>query len=161
MSRIAKLQEFIVTQKLMTLATLEDKVWTANVYFVSDDKLSIYFISSQHSRHSVHISSNPWVSFAMAWFDDKDPFKNRKGIQGVGVCGEVLEEEEAKRLFEIFKVKFPQYDRSPEEFVGKENEFRFYKINPDVIKYWDDENFGEGGSEEFNFMRNIGKGEIL
>lgn len=155
MSRIAKLQEFVPTQKLMTLATLEDKVWTANVYFINDSSLNFYFVSSQHSKHSVHISSNPWVSFATGWFDESNPFENRKGIQGAGICGELDGEEEIGRILELFKEKFPKYDREVDEFFGSENEFRFYKIRPDLIKYWDDENFGVGGSEEFNFMNNL------
>ena len=72
--------KFIKTQALMTIASRDEKdVWVANVYFDTDEKANVYFISPKDARHSKMILKNPNVAFSVAWFDPDD-HKNRKAI---------------------------------------------------------------------------------
>ena len=106
MEKIDILKRFLEGQKLMTVATLQNQVWCANVYFVHNDELTLYFISGKDSLHSRNIGSNPCVSFSTASFDEKKPFEHRKGIQGIGVCGEIKKQEEIDIALKLFKESF-------------------------------------------------------
>lgn len=158
MSRLQTLQKFIQNERLMTLATSDTHVWSTNIYFVADEDLTFYFVSNKHSKHAVQISSNPWVSFGIAWFDPEKPLKNRKSVQCSGICGELEKKEDISKALELYKKVFPDYTLDVDDFIGKEDEQRMFKIQPDLIKYLDDEAFGVNGFEEFNFMKNRKEG---
>jgi len=143
---------FLRSQKLVSIASHNTKdVWIANVYFGADEKGTIYFISSKDSKHSQMILKNPKVAFSASWFDLKNN-KNRKGIQGLGICKQADIAESIKGIKLLYK-GFPDlHDILTLEWI-KTNAWntKVWVIKPSYMKYFDDKVYGDDESEEFNF----------
>lgn len=150
---INKLLKFIKSQKLMVIASSNgEDVWVANVYYGIDDKVMIYFISPEDNRHSKMILKNPKIAFSIAWFDANN-HKNRKAIQGVGICRPAENEEEIKIGVRLHNQNFPEFkERITVDWIHN-NEWgsKVWVLKPTYIKYWDDELYGDDETEEFNF----------
>ncbi|HEY4486504.1 MAG TPA: pyridoxamine 5'-phosphate oxidase family protein [Candidatus Paceibacterota bacterium] len=148
-----KLLEFIKNQKLLVLASHGEKdVWVANVYFGADEKGVMYFVSPENTKHSQMILKNPNVAFSIAWFDPSN-HRNRKAVQGLGVCRLAENEEEIKMGVKLHNQNFPEFkERIMVEWIHN-NEWgsKVWVLKPSYMKYWDDEIFGDDGSGEFSF----------
>ena len=57
-----KLLKYLKTQTLTSLATFGKEPWICSVYFVVDDDLNFYFVSSPDSQHSKDIEKNKSVA---------------------------------------------------------------------------------------------------
>lgn len=57
---------YLKTQKLMSVATYYKTPWIANVYFVHDDSLNLYFMSKNWREHCLAIERNNQVAVAIA-----------------------------------------------------------------------------------------------
>jgi uncharacterized protein YhbP (UPF0306 family) len=144
--------KFIKTQKLMTIASRDEKdVWVANVYFDADEAARIYFISPKDAKHSKMILKNPNVAFSMAWFDPDDN-KNRKGIQGLGTCRPAKNPKEIATGIKLLYKKFPDLRDilTVKWILTNVWGSKIWVLKPTYIKYWDDEIYGDDESEEFN-----------
>lgn len=144
---------FIKNQKLMVIASSDEKdVWVANVYFGVDEKPIIYFVSPKNTKHSKMILKNQNIAFSIAWFDTKN-HKNRKAVQGLGVCRPAKNEEEIKAGVKLHNQNFPEFkDKITVEWIHN-NEWgsKVWVLKPSYMKYWDDEIYGENESKEFLF----------
>jgi uncharacterized protein YhbP (UPF0306 family) len=144
---------FLKSQKLMTIAAHESKdVWVANVYFGIDEKSTIYFISPKDTKHSKMIQKNPNIAFSVAWFDPKN-HKNRKSVQGLGVCRATNNPNEIANGIKLLYKKFPDLRDilTVKWILSNAWGSKIWIIKPTYIKYWDDEIYGEEESEEFKF----------
>src|SRR3989338_4192366 len=144
-----KLLTFIKNQKLLVLASHQEKdIWVANLYFGTDEKANIYFISQKDSKHSQLILKNPEVAFSIAWFDPTN-HKNRKGIQGLGICSQAKNPIEIATGIKLLSKKFPDLrDTLTIKWImtniwGS----KVWILKPSFIKYWDDEVYGDEESE--------------
>lgn len=146
-----KALSFMKDQKLLSIASCDGgDVWCANVYMSISDEPMIYFVSSKDTRHGKLILKNPQVSFSTAWYDHKN-LKNRKGIQGLGICREANLKETAIGIKLMYK-NFPDLrDILTLKWIT-DNAWntRVWVIRPSYIKYFDDEIYGDDESEEFN-----------
>jgi len=146
-----KLLEFLKSQKLLVLATNDGEgVWVANVYYGIDSDFNIYFVSRKSTKHSNHILQNPNVAFSICWFDSSN-HKNRKAIQGRGVCRPTEKEEEIVKGVLLHNTNFPEFaEKITVEWIHA-NDYgsSIWMLNPSYMKYWDDELYGEDGSKEF------------
>lgn len=146
------LLKFIKSQKLMVVATSNnDEVWVVNVYMSTDDTGIIYFISPTETKHSQMILKNPKVAFSIAWYDSSN-HKNRKGIQGLGICQPAKNENEIQIGVKLHNQNFPEFkERITIDWIHN-NEWgsKIWVLKPSFIKYWDDEVYGDKESEEFN-----------
>ncbi len=147
-----KLLHFIKNQKIVSIASHNDKdIWVVNVYYSSDNKGKIYFVSSTDSKHGQMILKNPSVAFSIAWADPKNN-KNRKGVQGQGESrpANLLETAEGIKL--MYK-NFPDlHDILTIEWITTNAwSTKVWIIEPSYMKYFDDEIYGDDESEEFNF----------
>lgn len=80
-----KINEYLKTQRLMALATYGKSPWIANVYYVHDDELNIYFLSKHGREHCQSIESDNRVTVAIA--DSHQPiYKPQKGLQISGTA---------------------------------------------------------------------------
>jgi len=61
-----EIDAYLKTQRLMSVATFGTSPWIANVYFIHDTDLHIYFLSKTWREHSKAITSNPRVAVAIA-----------------------------------------------------------------------------------------------
>ncbi|MFT6913793.1 MAG: hypothetical protein ACJAWL_000079 [Motiliproteus sp.] len=134
----------------LTLATLsapaEDcgvlEPWAAELFFVSDEDLALYFVSSPRSRHSLNLLQNPQVAATISskvsdWFCVK-------GLQVSGQAAEVPESQRAAVLA-LYLQKSPQLQalylqpaNAGEEAI-RERLIKscFYAIRPDWIRLID------------------------
>mgnify|MGYP001558859971 FL=1 len=135
----------------MIIASCDEKdVWVANVYFGVDEKATIYFVSSKDTKHSQMILKNPKVAFSIAWFDTSN-HKNRKAVQGLGVCRPAESEEEIINGVKLHNQNFPEFkEKITVEWIHN-NAWgsKIWVLKPSYMKYWDDEIYGDDESEEF------------
>lgn len=145
--------KFIKNQKLMTIASRDEKdIWVANVYFAVDGKAIIYFISPEDAKHSKMILKNHNVAFSIAWFDSNN-HKNRKGVQGLGVCYTAKNPLEIASGVKLLNKNFPDLrDVLTVKWIT-ENIWnsKVWVLRPTYMKYWDDEVYGDDENEEFTF----------
>lgn len=114
----------------------------ADVYFVSDADLNLYFYSDPASRHSRNIQRDPRVAVTA-----RLESMNWHKIQGVQVEGiaEVIDNPEAhNRAWELMCDKFPFY----ESFTDAVASLKMYRITPKHIR-WIDNSLSFGYKEDF------------
>ena len=143
--------KFIKNQKLMVIASRDEKdVWVANVYFGVDEKATIYFISPKNTKHSQMILKNPKVAFSIAWFDPNN-HKNRKAIQGLGVCRPAKNPTEIATGVKLLYKKFPDLRDilTVKWIMTNVWGSKIWVLKPTYMKYWDDEIYGDDETEEF------------
>ena len=148
---IEKPLHFIKSQRLMVIASHDEKdLWVANVYFGIDEKGAIYFISPEDTKHSKMILKNPKIAFSIAWFDSTN-HKNRKAVQGLGICCPAENEEEIAIGVKLHNQNFPEFKERITINWIRTNEWgsKVWVLKPTYMKYWDDEIYGDDESEEF------------
>lgn len=135
----------------MVLASHDAKdIWVANVYIGTDATGAIYFISPTTNRHSQMILKNPQVAFSVAWFDVAN-HKNRKAVQGLGMCRLAETEDEIATGVRLHNQNFPEFkERITVEWIyTNEWDSKVWVLEPTYLKYWDDELYGDDESQEF------------
>ncbi len=145
--------DFLRSQKLLTLACHnENEVWAASVYFGADEGGTIFFISPKDTKHSAMILENPAIAFSCAWFDAGN-HKNRKAVQGLGVCRVAQTEDEIARGVALHNKNFPEFANKISVDWIRANEWGSYVwiVQPTFMKYWDDELYGADENAEFTF----------
>ena len=129
----------------VTISTTDEKsVWSATVFYVSDENLNLFFLSSAKSRHIQHIQKNPHVA-ATIYKDHKD-WEKIKGIQMSGMVIE-LEGTERKQVIDMYLKKYQFLDRAinnplndDEEKIGSQfASIPFFKLKPSFIRIIDNQ----------------------
>jgi uncharacterized protein YhbP (UPF0306 family) len=147
-----ELQKFLTTQKLMTLATTgPNGPWISNVYYGYDSTdTSFYFISGLDTRHSVDILKSSTIAFGIASSDETD-VTNRKAVQGVGTCEQMMTTDAIATGVRLHNEQFPVFaERITVEYIAsRDNESAVWKITPTYMKFWNDELFGNNGTKEW------------
>lgn len=141
---------FLYNQELLALGACDvSNPWIANIYYAFDLKRSIYFISSEDTRHSQMILRNPNISFSVAWFD-KFNHNNRKSVQGNGIC-RIANLKESTNGIKLLYSKFPDLRNILTTDWIRSNLYKtkVWIIDINYIKYWDDELFGEEESQDY------------
>ena len=126
------LRVFLASASTLGLATVDDagRPHAANVNFVADDRLSLYFVSNPASAHARHIARSPAVA-ATAYTPFREPAEIR-GVQLRGMCAPITADE-FDRAWAMFLRKFP-YAAGFEQRVREE---QFYHIAPQWFRYTD------------------------
>ena len=146
------LKNFLDGQEIISIATQKDaEIWSASAYYVTDDKLNMYFISQKGSKHSQMLLKNSNLAFSVAWCDPKS-HKNRKGVQGTGTCRIAKTPAELSTALKLMLKTFPDLKSILTVKWIMENAWgsKIWVIKPKYMKYWDDEIYGDDESEEFN-----------
>lgn len=100
------IQVFLESQSSLALATVNaaGQAEVAPLFYVSDEALNLYWLSSESSRHSVNLAARPRVAatvYPMAW--------NWNDIRGVQIEGEaqaVRDEMVRERMLQSYLAKF-------------------------------------------------------
>ena len=143
------LLHFLKSQRSMAIASVDENIWIANIFYGVDDKLKIYFISPKDTLHSKHFLKNSKVAFSVIWYDKND-FENRKGVQGRGICKLAKSDKDIKKGVELHNKNFPVFKkRLTFDYIKKGNSC-VWVIEPKFIKYWDDSLYKDK-IKEFNF----------
>lgn len=124
---------FLETVPTIGLATVdgEGRPHAANVNFVSDDDLNLYFLSNPASAHSRHVAARERVA-ATAYSGFTRPDEIR-GVQLHGTC-ELLDESRFDEVWAAFLGKFP-YAEGFADLVREEE--RFYVLRTDWVRWID------------------------
>jgi len=124
--------EYLEKNKLCALATsLNNKPWSATVFFAYDNRLHLLFFSREDTRHCLNINKNPIVSVAIN--QDYGTTGMVKGLQFVGRAKKVSSKD-LKRYYKIFRTRYTWANEFPDHTL--------YRITPLEIHYIDQKLFG-------------------
>jgi len=133
--------EYLKTQKLMSVATYGATPWIANLYYVHDKDLNLYFLSKAWREHSKAITENPEVSVAIT--DSHQPiYKPQKGIQLYGTAEKVSIIKQLEWMFKMWNKLITSEGgeklTDPKKFLDAGTS-AIFKITPKRIKFFNTE----------------------
>ena len=150
---IQQIELFLANHYTISIATVAgEEVWSASVFYVSDQKLNIYFISFDESKHIQGILKNKRVSATIN--QDVSDWMQIKGLQLQGVAYKVPEQHR-KNILNAYRQKFdsihelldlPKTD--DEKKIAKQfNSISLFCFEPNWIRLLDN-SLGFGSKEE-------------
>lgn len=123
---IATVSAFLKKHTTLTIATVDREAWpqAADVFYVNDDALNLYFVSGEKSRHAMNLARVSRVAATIhnATWDWRD-------IQGVQIEGDaraIADPDERDRAWSLFRGKFPFLTEFTDQIVRSS----FYVIAP-------------------------------
>jgi uncharacterized protein len=120
-----------------SLATVDEQghPHAANIQYVHDDPLRLYFVSSDDAAHSRHIITNPAVALTVYHHADEDP-ASIHGLQLHGQAQPSTGEAERNRVLTLYAARFPFITADPalRAMVEKQT---FYCITPTWLRLID------------------------
>lgn len=136
---------FLETQSTMALATVnaEGQPETAPIFYVSDDRLNLYWLSATHVRHSVNLAANSRVSAAVypaVW-----QWNDISGVQIEGTASLIRDERVREQILLLYLRKF----QLPPEFDAAIAASSMYVLRPSWIR-WVDNSVKFGYKVELN-----------
>lgn len=139
------LHRFLSEVPTLSLATVDDDgtPHAANVNFVTDDDLNLYFLSSPESAHSRHIARRPQI--AATCYADFNDARDIRGVQLRGLCAE-CDPADFDAHWAHFCAKFPY--AADYEFHARAE--RFYHLRPTWAR-WIDNRVHFGFKMEMDF----------
>ncbi|MCG2692080.1 pyridoxamine 5'-phosphate oxidase family protein [Microgenomates group bacterium] len=146
------LLKYLKSQNLMSLATCGPDMWISTVYYVVDEKFNLYFISEATANHCQAFKKNVEVSCAIA--DSRQPVTAKKiGVQIRGKASQVNSLQKMKWMLAMWNKVNPGF----EAIINLKNiqkrviKSKVYKIQPQAIKFFNEELYGEEGFLMFKF----------
>jgi uncharacterized protein YhbP (UPF0306 family) len=137
---------FLSNKRLMALASFSSEFpWICNVYFVYNDKLEFYFLSSPETIHVQQIKENNKVAFTIA--DSRQlPEDDKRAIQAWGEANQVTDMDELMWFLNKFTDNPSKYNADEViKGIGR----IVYRITPKKMKFFDTERFKEKGGFEW------------
>ncbi len=133
-----EIYEYLKTQRLMAVATYGETPWIANVYYVHDEELNLYFLSKKNKEHCLAIDKNDQVAVAIA--DSHQPLKPPQvGVQLYGTAKKVNLLDQVGWMFQMWnKLIAPDADEfleNPQQFLDA-GLASIYRITPKKIKFF-------------------------
>lgn len=132
-----ELQAFLTSQSTMALATAgeeDGRPQVAPLFFASDEALTLYWISSPDSRHSVNIAD--WNDASAAIYAHTWDWSGIKGVQVSGDAMAVRDDDERRRALELYRAKFPFVN---DRFMDLIEASVFYVLRPTWLRWLDNE----------------------
>ena len=141
---LSKIAGFFAQCVSMTVATTSTHgaPRAADVYFVSDQELHLYFYSDPGSRHGRNIPRDPRVAVTVR--SESMDWREVKGVQIEGEAVRVDDPAERQRAWRMMCDKFPFY----ESFTDVVAHLEMYRVTPQWIR-WIDNSQSFGHKEEF------------
>ena len=142
------LTECVEATEYCALGTVDENgVWVNPVWFAVDDSFNVYFISKPDSRHMKNIEKDKSVSIAIyrtnyGYTDDKIGIQ----LQGDAV---ILSDTDVDEAYDIYYGrKYPDIRKNKrgkevDDYKGKNAEWKFVKITPTNLYYFDMRFFDE------------------
>ncbi len=120
-----------------SLATVDERgePHAANIQYVHDERLRLYFISGEDTAHSRHIAVNPAVALTVYNHDDENPASIR-GLQLHGRAEPVTEQAERSCALALYAERFPFIADEPALRAAVEKQ-TFYCMTPTWLRLID------------------------
>ena len=150
------IQSFLNEHNTISVATTDNQeLSSATVFYVSDEKLNIFFISFPDSRHIQHILKNAKVAATIN--EDVKDWLEISGLQLKGKVHKVTEQDQ-EFVLDIYKKKFSYIEtllRAPKTDDERKiaDQFRaisVYRLIPDWVRLIDNAS-GFGAKREMSF----------
>ena len=140
-----EIPEFLADCRTASLATVDPDggPHAANVQYVHDGALKLYFVSSPESAHSRHIGDGGPV--AVTIYARNDQPDQIRGVQVHGVCRPVHDETAMNRVWELYVEKFAFAQTYPMRRTIESQQF--YELTPHWMR-WIDNRRGFGWKVE-------------
>jgi uncharacterized protein YhbP (UPF0306 family) len=151
MTRITEAQRtevaaFLKKQTTLSIASVDREGWpqAANVFFASDDALTLYWVSGEKSRHSQNLERVSRI--AVTIYHETWDWRDIHGVQIEGNARRLTDPDETDRAWALFRDKFP----FTAEFTDQIARSAFYMLTPLWIRLLDNSKYF-GHREEFTF----------
>ena len=133
-----EIDTYLRTQKLMSVATYGKSPWIANVYYVHDSDLNLYFLSKTWREHCQALDENIQVAVAIA--DSHQPiYKPQKGLQISGTAKQVNIISRLEWMFKMWNKLISEGKgeklTDPKKLLDAGTS-AIYKITPNRIKFF-------------------------
>lgn len=151
MNNKQKLLEYLKSQDLMILAT--DGPTASTLYYGIDDDLNFYIVTSPTSEHGKRFAKNPNVACVIVDTNQKMfATKHKNGVQVKGSAKQITDIERMRKALNVWahanKEMAEKFFKNISEGKWKD---RVFVIKPKEIKWFNEELYGEQGTENFKF----------
>ncbi len=128
---LAEAREYLEAHHVLTLATVDDGgAWATPLFYASDERLDLYFLSDPATRHCAGIHRYPRVSAAV--HDASRGWREIRGLQLRGEAGPVADAALGAGL-DRYAAKFP----FALGLCRLEGPHRLYRIHPTWLRLID------------------------
>jgi uncharacterized protein YhbP (UPF0306 family) len=105
-NELPTIRAFLESQSTLALATVDaaGNPQVAPLFYVSDDALNLYWLSSADSRHSVNLTTNARVAatiYPVAWH-----WTEIRGLQIEGAAHPIMDETARQEILALYYQKF-------------------------------------------------------
>ena len=143
----ALIRKYLQAGRMMSVATVfGDQPWIFTAYYVSDENLNLYWISTPDTRHSKEIYKHKKVAAAI-------PIKfTDLTVVGMQIEGDAIlveARDEIKRVIRLYTDKNNRGEKWHEDFIAGKNEHELYRIKPRLFVLYDRETFPEDPRKEW------------
>lgn len=147
-----QLLKYLQSQRLISLATWDERPRVCVVYYVIDHNFNFYFVSKPDTQHCRDISKNPIVACAV-YSSDQNVTDKKTGAQIEGVADMVSGAEAMERALQLWNVANPGFENviNLPNILKSVIQSRVYKVVSKKIKFFNEELYGTEGSEIFSF----------
>ena len=134
---------YLMQHTTMSLATCHyGQPWVTNLFYASDDRCCLYFVSRGATRHCQDIASNPQVSASIS--GEVADWEQIKGLQLDGLV-EVVSKADRASVIETYLAKFPSLQKMRQSPRNTQDRLiyrillasSFYRISPKWIRLID------------------------
>lgn len=140
--------KYLQIGRMMQVATVKnDQPWCCTVYFVPDEKLNLYWISTPDRRHSQEILKNKKIAAAISI--KHIPDEDVVGLQVEGDAQLVEDSEEIKKAIRLYADRHNRGEKWYEDFLTGKNQHKLYRIKPRLFVLFDEENFPNDPRKEW------------
>ena len=130
---------FVESQSTLALATVsaDGLPQVAPLFYVSDDNLNLYWLSSETSRHSINLAAQPQVAATI--YPDVWQWTDIRGVQVEGRAATVRDLQARAAVLARYRAKFPL----PPAFDAQIAASALYMLKPTWIRWLDNsQHFG-------------------
>ncbi len=143
-----RIREHLQVGRMMQLATVcGDQPWCCTVYFVADEDLNLYWISSPERRHSQELHQHEKIAAAI-------PIKYTPGEQVIGIQveggGHLVENPtEIKEAIRLYADRYQRGEDWYNDFIAGKNNHKLYRLKPRLFVLFDEVAFPNDPRKEW------------
>lgn len=145
------LLKYLKSQYLMTITTQKTHLWPSSVYFVTDNKFCLYFLSEPTAIHCKNIAINPHVACSIA--DSQQKVTDKKiGVQLHGTASKVNSVEKMKWMLKLWNKLNPGFASivNLKNIQSNKIKSKIYQVKPEMIKFFNEKLYGPEGYKLFD-----------